>query len=114
MSADAKEFLNKWMTQMEYINTSMRYIRKIQTSCELLSHCFQHPEMMENQYRGVVFDKIVKNDGFITYMVYLGKLKLLSRITTQTDVPNYSYHDFNMYLFEDEDKIKKKIRLQII
>ena len=113
MSSDARNFLDKWMTQMEYINTSMRYIRKIQTSCELLSHCFQHPEMMENQYRGVVFDKIVKNDGFITYMVYLEELKLLSRITTQSDVNNYSYHDFNMYLFEDEDKIKKKIRLQI-
>ena len=113
MSHDARKFLEKWMTQMEYINTSMRYIRKIQTSCELLSHCFQHPEMMENQYRGVVFDKIVKNDGFITYMVYLEELKLLSRITTQSDVHNYSYHNFNMYLFEDEDKIKKKIRLQI-
>ena len=114
MSPDAKVFLENWMTQMEYINTSMRYIRKVQTSCELLSHCFKHPEMMENQYRGVVFDKIVKNDGFITYMVYLEELKLLSRITTQTDVSNYSYNNFNMYLFEDEDKLKKKIRLQLV
>ena len=47
-------------------------------------------------------------------MVYLEELKLLSRITTQTDVSNYSYNNFNMYLFEDEDKLKKKIRLQII
>ena len=113
ISSDARKFLEDWMIQMEYINTSMRYIRKIQTSCELLSHCFQHPEMMENQYKGVVFDKIIKNDGFITYMVYLQEIKLLSRITTQTDVMNYSYHNFNMFLFEDEDKIKKKIRLQI-
>jgi exoribonuclease R len=114
ISNDARKFLENWMTQMEYINTSMRYIRKIQTSCELLSHCFQHPELMENQYKGVVFDKIIKNDGFITYMVYLQELKLLSRITTQCDVPNYSYQNFNMYLFEDEDKIKKKIRLQMV
>lgn len=114
ISVEAKKFLEDWMMQMEYINTSMRYIKKIQTSCELLSHCFQHPEMMENQYRGVVFDKIVKNDGFITYMVYLQELKLLSRITTQTDVTNYSYQNFNMYLFEDEDAVKKKIRLQMI
>jgi len=114
VSAEARKFLEDWMTQMEYINTSMRYIKKIQTSCELLSHCFQHPEMMENQYSGVVFDKIIKNDGFITYMVYLQELKLLSRITTQSDVPNYSRQNFNMYLFEDEDTVKKKIRLQMI
>ena len=113
MSLDAKTFLDNWMNQMEYINTSMRYIRKAQTSCELLSRCFQNPKMMENQYSGVVFDKIVKNDGFITYMVYREELKLLSRITTQIDVSNYSYNNFNMYLFEDEDKLKKKIRLQI-
>jgi exoribonuclease R len=114
MSSDAKHFLDYWMTQMEYINTSMRYIRKIQTSCELLSRCFQYPKMMEEEYRGVVFDKIVKNDGFITYMVYLEDLKLLSRITTQVNVPNYSYNNFHMYLFQDEDKIKKKIRLQLV
>ena len=114
ISSDARKFLEYWMTQMEYINTSMRCIRKIQTSCQLLSHCFRHPELMEKQHTGVVFDKIIKNDGFITYMVYLQELKLLSSVTTQSDVPNYSYQNFNMYLFEDEDKIKKKIRLQMI
>jgi hypothetical protein len=114
LSGDARKFMDDWMTRMEYINTSMRYIRKIQTSCELLSHCFKNPGMMDYQYRGVVFDKIVKNDGFITYMVYLEDLKLLSRITTQIDVPNYSYNCFNMYLFQDEDKVKKKIQLQLV
>ena len=113
MSLDARTFLDNWMTQMEYINTSMRYIRKAQTNCELLKHCFLNPKMMENQYSGIVFDKIIKNDGFITYMVYLEELKLLSRITTQTDVTNYSCNNFHMYLFEDEDKLKKKIRLKI-
>lgn len=114
LSSDARKFMEDWMTRMEYINTSMRYIRKIQTSCELLSHCFKNPGMMDSQYRGVVFDKIVKNDGFITYMVYLEDIKLLSRITTQIDVPNYSYNYFNMYLFQDEDKVKKKIQLQLV
>jgi hypothetical protein len=114
MSPDAKKFLDDWIIQMEYINTSMRYIRKIQTSCDLLTHCFKNPDIMKYSYQGVVFDKIVKNDGFITYMVYLERLKLLSRITIQKELPNYSYHRFNMFLFEDEDGIKKKIRLQIV
>ena len=113
VSADAKKFLAEWLMQIEYINTSMRYIRKIQTSCELLSRCFHSPELIDKDYSGVVFDKIIKNDGFITYMVYLEELKLLSRITTQSDVPNYSKRLFKMYLFEDEDKIKKKIRLHM-
>jgi len=114
ISDDARKFLEDWMMQIDYINTAMRYIRKIQTSCELLCKCSQNPEIMEKEYSGIVFDKIIKNDGFITYMVYLEELKLLSRITTQIDVENYTYHRFNLYLFEDEDKLKRKIRLQII
>jgi len=50
----------------------------------------------------------------INYMVYLEKLRLLSRVSTHIDVLNYSKNKFKMYLFEDEDKVKKKIRLQIL
>jgi exoribonuclease R len=114
VSNDAKLFLENWINQIEYINTSMRYIRKIQTSCQLLTYCFHHPEIMEREYDGVVFDKVIKNDGFITYMVYLEELKLLSRITTQEELDNYSKHKFHLYLFEDEDKMKKKIRLKTV
>lgn len=114
MSSDASAFLNKWMKEMEYINTSMRSIRKIQTDCETLNRCINRPDIMENEHEGIVFDKILKNDGMINYMVYLEKLRLLSRVSTHIDVPNYSKNMFKMYLFEDEDRVKKKIRLQII
>ena len=62
---------------------------------------------------GVVFDKIAKNDSFC-YMVYLEDIKLLSRITTREDIANYSSVQFKLYLFEDENRIKKKIRLHIV
>lgn len=114
LSPDAALFLKRWMQQMEYVNTSMRSIRKIQTDCDGLTRCIKNPEIMDKEYNGVVFDKIVKNDGMINYMVYLEQLKMLSRITTQIDVPNYSISRFKLFLFEDEDKVKKKIRLQII
>lgn len=114
MSADACIFLTKWIDKIEYINTSMRSIRKVQSDCEVLNRCFMQPEIMESAHMGIVFDKIVKNDGVIGYMVYLEKLKLLSRVITEIDVPNYSYVNFKLFLFEDEDKVKKKIRLQII
>jgi hypothetical protein len=114
MSSDATAFLNKWMQEMEYINVSMRSIRKIQTDCDTLNRCYSNPAIMDIEHAGIVFDKIVKNDGMINYMVYLEKIKLLSRISTHVDVPNYSKNMFKMYLFEDEDKVKRKIRLQII
>ena len=47
------------------------------------------------------------------YMVYLDKVKILSRITCQNDLQNYKSYLFNMFLFEDEHSYKKKIRLQL-
>jgi hypothetical protein len=68
---------------------------------------------MNKEHVGVVFDKIAKNDLF-SYMVYLENIKLLSRITTREDIENYSSVNFKLFLFEDENKIKKKIRLHIV
>ena len=114
ISESAKDFLEKWMNKMEYINTSMRSIRKIQTDCEVMKRCFEDPDIMKNEYEGIVFDKITKNDGLHTYMVYLEKLKILSRITTHYDFSNYIKVKFKLFLFEEDYKVNKKIRLQII
>jgi hypothetical protein len=72
------------------------------------------PNIMNIEHEGLLFDKIIKNDGIIQYMVYLENLKLLSRISTNVDMQNYSIVKFKLFLFEDEDKTKKKIRLQMI
>jgi exoribonuclease R len=113
MSIHASEFITNWLMQIDYLNISMRSIRKIQTDCVLLEHCFNNPHTMTKSYSGIVFDKIVRDDGTINYMVYLRELKMLSRIvSTQIDIDNYSQGLFKIFLFEDEDKTKKKIRLQ--
>jgi len=112
MSTEAESFLFDWLSQLEYVNTSMRSIRKVQTDCELVHRCFTQPQIMQNTHSGVVFDKVQKGDEDVyCYMVYLEHVKLLSRITLREDLPNYTYHSFKLYLFEDEDKIQRKIRI---
>lgn len=112
-SVDSLDFFCNWISKIEYINDSMRAIRKIQTDCELLHRCFTNPDIMEKTYEGTVFGKIVKNDGSILYMVYLESLGLLSRINTHKNIANYTRESFKIFLFEEEDKLKKKIRLQL-
>jgi DUF1365 family protein len=69
---------------------------------------------MEKKYDGILFDKSAKVDHNYCYMVYLKELKLLSRITCSENLDNYTQKQFKIYLFEDQDKTKKKIRLQIV
>jgi exoribonuclease R len=114
ISKDANNFLLDWLEKLDYINGSMRSIRKVQTDCEVVNRCFTNPDIMKIEYTGVVFDKMKKSDNTYSYMIYLEDIKLLSRIICRTDVPNYSKNKFKLYLFEDEDKIKNKIRLHMV
>ena len=91
----------------------MRSIRKILTDCELMTKCCNYPEILQDIHEGIIFDKIIKNDGFFTYMVYLEKMKLLSRITTTNNLETFTKQNFKLFFFNDEYNIKRKIRLQI-
>jgi len=112
VSENALEFLEKWKNKIEYINVSMRCIRRVQVDCNILARFYNDSELLCNQYKGIVFDKVMKTDGMFSYMVYLQDFKILSRITTSDDFDNYSSHIFKIFLFEDEEKVKRKIRLQ--
>ena len=113
-SIDSEEFFKKWLNEMDYLNTSMRSIRKIQTDCEILHRCSTSPDILGDIHTGIVFDKMIKNDGGILYMVYLEKLKILTRITTHEQFENYTEHNFKIFIFEGEERIKRKIRLQVL
>ncbi len=111
---NSNEFYNKWVSKLEYINITMRAIRKIQNDCNLLSMCINNKKITEDHHEGYVFDKIERNDGLFQYMVYIPKLNTLSRITCNNNKENYSKEKFKIYLFHEEDTLKKKVRLQII
>jgi exoribonuclease R len=112
LSENASIFYDKWINELEYINITMRSIRKIQCDCNLLDLCQNNPEIMEKQYTGYMFDKLVRNDGLAQFVVFLPELKLTSKITTRhQNIENYQTHYFKLFLFIDEDNFKKKIRL---
>ena len=109
----AIEFSDYWMTQMEYINTTMRSIRKAQTDCEVLRTVLSSPELMNREHRGVVFDKMVRSDSTFSYMVYLNEIRVISRLHSMVELENYQTYSFRLFMFEDEDNIRNKIRLQL-
>jgi exoribonuclease R len=114
LSQDAFDFYKKWIDQLDYINVTMRAIRKVQTDCNLLDLCYNKPATLEKIYDGYCFDKLVRNDGLFHYIVYLPELRLASRITVRDNLANYEKRQYKLFLFSDEEKFKKKIRLQII
>lgn len=114
LSENASSFYDRWLGEIDYINTTMRSIRKIQCDCSLLDLCHNSPEIMEIEYDGYIFDKIYRNDGLFQYVVFLPELKLSSRITLRDNFENFENKKFKLYLFNDEEKFKRKIRLHMI
>lgn len=114
LSENADKFYDKWLGNLEYINTTMRSIRKVQVDCTLLDLCANNADVMEKEYDGYVFDKILRNDGLFQFMVFLPELKLSSRITLRDNIDNYENKKFKLFLFNDEESFKKKIRLHLL
>lgn len=113
-SDNVNTFYNKWLADIEYINITMRSIRKVQCDCTLLDLCQNNEAIMEKEYDGYLFDKIGRNDGLYQFIVFLPEIKLSSRITTRENCNNFDCKKFKLFLFNDEEKFKKKIRLHLL
>ena len=91
----------------------MRAIRKVQSDCSILDMVSKNSSLIDESHEGYVFDKIERNDGLFQYIVYLHKLKILSRVTLRINIANYNVERFKIYIFNDETTLKRKIRLHI-
>jgi exoribonuclease R len=114
LSENVDKFYEKWLRDLEYINTTMRSIRKVQCDCTLLDLCANNADVIDKEYDGYIFDKINRNDGLFQYIVFLPELKLSSRITLRDDFENFDSRKFKLFLFNDEESFKRKIRLHLV
>ena len=55
-----------------------------------------------------------RSGGLFQYVIYLPELKITSKIVSRIDMEEYSKQNYKLYIFQDEDKLKKKIRIQLI
>lgn len=112
-SENAQNFYKTWLNELNYINITMRSIRRVQCDCSLLDLCYNNPTVLEKEYDGYLFDKINRNDGLYQYLVFLPELKLSSKVILRDDFDNFIKKQFKLYLFNDEERFKKKIRLHL-
>ena len=115
VNKNSSDFYSRWTNDdaFRYINLTMRSIRKVQNDCSLLKLCSDNKEIMNIHHNGFIFDKLVRNDGLFQYMVYLEDLNMVNRIASRFDYENYSTHKCKLFVFNDEIRLKQKIRIEI-
>jgi exoribonuclease R len=114
LSVGAETFVMEWLSEMDYINYRMKSIRKVQIDCELLTRCVNTPEIMDIPHMGIVIDKGKQTDTLYSYTVYIEDIKMMSRVSTEVDYALYTKVNCKLYLFQDEDKVRNKIRTVIL
>lgn len=111
----SSEFYERWTNKeaFDYINITMRSIRKVQNDCKLLKLCSDNQDLMNQIHNGYIFDKMFRNDGLYQYMIYLPNINMVNRIASRFDYEKYSNQNCKLYLFTDEVRLKQKVRIQI-
>jgi exoribonuclease R len=112
VSPDALDFCKNWIEKIDYINQSMKSIRKLQMDCELIHLCETDPSLLTTIHSGIVFDKKCRDGDCYSYMVYLTDLKRVARVRSIVDYPEHTSLSFRLFFFTDEDNIRDKVRLQ--
>ena len=141
LESDSDSDLDSNYSMIEYLNVTYCAIRKIETNCLLLNLCLQKKGLEKNEFYGEV--KIIYNDTNLSvnpYSVFLPELKLKTNVWFTSDQVQHiiqqqeketkmetivaSQKDttiiikknikFKLYLFYDEIRFKRKIRLQPI
>jgi exoribonuclease R len=121
LSDQAEKFYMTKCDDLCNINMKIKQTRKLQHDCELLGLFVSSQEVLTKKYKGYCFDKkeylnINTNkmmNGYFEYKVYLPELKIVSKVVTDKNMDEYDMNMYSLYLFEDENRFNKKIRVSL-
>jgi hypothetical protein len=113
LTDSALEFYNNWIKDIDYINKSMKLLRRVQNDCNLLNIFYKNPDFLLTTYSGYCFDEKALDNGLYKYNLYLPELKTTSFVIC-SKLTLFEKYQFKLFVFNNEDKMKKKIRLHLV
>ena len=113
LTDSAIQFYDDWIKDVDYINTSMKLLRRVQNDCNLLNIFYKNSDSLLTTYSGYCFDEKALDNGLYKYNLYLPELKTTSFVICSKLVL-FEKYQFKLFVFNNEDKMKKKIRLHLV
>ena len=110
VSTPASNFVEKWMGKLDYMNEMTRNIRKVQMDCELLALCTKNVMRPDTIYVG----KPIELNKPGEYTIYVDELCLITYMKTNAELALYEEVCFRVFVFNDEARLCRKIRLGLV
>jgi len=109
-----QEFIDTWISKIDYINSQVKAIRKIQNQVGLLDYSSKC-EFKEKILDGWIVD-IQEDDGIngdYKYSVFLPDPGFVSTFISREIYKKYKKYLFSLHTFNDEHTLKRKIKISI-
>ncbi len=108
---DGSDFMHITDELVNIINEQNKFIKKIQTSINMLTILKEFPEAV---YNGYVIN-VLKNTDKIIYTIYIPDISLVTeyKCYEDTGLNLYNLYNFKFYLFENKNNFKQKVRIMI-
>ena len=104
-------FYNAQINSLPAINEKMKKIRRIQADANILYTVVNDPDLLKNVYKGVILEK---GEESVT-TVYIEELKWITQCKLpDTQLNVYDKIKCKIFVFDNEEQMRKKIRIQII
>ena len=101
-------FCDDWYKRIEFLNNSLKKIRKTQNNCKML---YVSTQEKFKTFNSILFEK-ESCDKLFKYKLYVPELKISSTLKTVIEYENYTEINVKLFVFQDEKRLKKKIRFQ--
>lgn len=108
---EAYELYNKWIKCIEFINQTNKKIKKIQSQAQLLTLLTNNNSI--NTYSGYPIERIYENNCYKSTTIYIPNLRIYSKIK-ENNLILYQKYDFKFYVFENENKFNKKVKIDLV
>lgn len=105
-----KEFVNKIQNNISDLNTIMKNIRKVQSDCSVLHKVYNAPEYTDKVLKCTILNEVEPSK----YNVYVPDLQWIACVYSTDSYSSYETIYCKVYLFENEEQMRKKVRLQIV
>jgi len=113
VSVSAQRFLIHWMSNLDKINEDTKKIKYVQNKMQLIHTCLEQENLSEEIMSSIVVDKNTE-DGMNHYNILVPKLNVFLPAISDKDLKEHDTCNIRVFVFEDENNVRNKIKIQII
>jgi exoribonuclease R len=113
VSAPAQRFFIYWMNNLDKINEDTKKIKYVQNKLQLIHTCLGYEDLSKEVLSSIVVDKD-KKDNMNHYNLLVPKLNVFLPAISDKDFQEYDNCNIRVFVFEDENNVRNKIKIQIV